>query len=211
MVKSINMLRPKFTTHADGSDAVLFMHELVGEEDGPTIGISASIHGNENTGSQVILDLYRALKDMPLKGRHPAPAGRQSAGLRRQSPALHADRRAQSQPRIPGRSAGNYTPAARRGASRASSSTRSTCISTCIPAPIARPSTTSTSGTTKRCRAPSARRSSIARAGKAGHGLRRHHQVGHPRPAQHPGRGRSNSAAASSTRRPMSSAPSTAS
>ncbi|MBO9588920.1 succinylglutamate desuccinylase/aspartoacylase family protein [Devosia sp.] len=69
MVKSINQLRPKFTTHADGSDAVLFIHELVGEEDGPTIGISASIHGNENTGSQAILDLYRALKEQPLKGR----------------------------------------------------------------------------------------------------------------------------------------------
>jgi predicted deacylase len=69
MVKSINQLRPKFTTHADGSDGVLFIHELVGEEDGPTIGISASIHGNENTGSQAVLDLYRALKDQPLKGR----------------------------------------------------------------------------------------------------------------------------------------------
>lgn len=69
MVKSINQLRPKFTTHADGSDAVLFMHELVGEEDGPTIGISASIHGNENTGSQAVLELFRALKDVPLKGR----------------------------------------------------------------------------------------------------------------------------------------------
>lgn len=69
MVKSINQLRPKFTTNADGSDAVLFVHELVGEEDGPTIGISASIHGNENTGSQAILELYRILKDMPLKGR----------------------------------------------------------------------------------------------------------------------------------------------
>ena len=69
MVKSINKLRPKFTTHADGSDAVLFMHELVGETDGPTIGISASIHGNENAGSQAVLDLFRLLKDMPLTGR----------------------------------------------------------------------------------------------------------------------------------------------
>ncbi len=69
MVKSINKLRPKFTTLADGTDAVLSMHELVGEEDGPTIGISASIHGNENAGSQAILDLFRAIKDMPLKGR----------------------------------------------------------------------------------------------------------------------------------------------
>jgi hypothetical protein len=69
MVKQINKLRPKFTTHADGSDAVLFIHELVGEQDGPTVGISASIHGNENAGSQAILDLFRVLKDMPIKGR----------------------------------------------------------------------------------------------------------------------------------------------
>lgn len=69
MVKSINQLRPKFTTNADGSDAVLFMHELVGEKDGPTIGISAAIHGNENTGSQAILELFNLLKDMPIKGR----------------------------------------------------------------------------------------------------------------------------------------------
>ncbi|WP_127753846.1 MULTISPECIES: succinylglutamate desuccinylase/aspartoacylase family protein [unclassified Devosia] len=69
MVKAINKLRPKFTTHADGSDAVLFMHELVGEEDGPTVGICASIHGNENTGSQAILELYRQIKDVKLKGR----------------------------------------------------------------------------------------------------------------------------------------------
>jgi predicted deacylase len=63
------MLTPKFTTHADGSDAVLFMHELVGEEDGPTIGLSAAIHGNENAGAQAMLDIYRAVRDMPLKGR----------------------------------------------------------------------------------------------------------------------------------------------
>lgn len=69
MVKSINKLRRKFTTLADGSDAVLSMHELVGEEDGPTIGISASVHGNENAGSQAILDLFRAIRDQPLKGR----------------------------------------------------------------------------------------------------------------------------------------------
>ena len=69
MVKQINKLMPKFTTHPHDSDAVLFIHELVGEQDGPTVGISASIHGNENAGSQAILDLYRILKDMPLKGR----------------------------------------------------------------------------------------------------------------------------------------------
>tara|TARA_R100000365_G_C2737390_1_gene66499 strand:+ start:51 stop:995 length:945 start_codon:yes stop_codon:yes gene_type:complete len=69
MVKSINPIRHKFTTLADGSDAVLLMHELVGETDGPTVGISASIHGNENTGTQAILELFRILKDTPLSGR----------------------------------------------------------------------------------------------------------------------------------------------
>jgi len=69
MVKAINKLRHKFTTHADGSDALLFVHELVGEQDGPTIGISGSIHGNENAGSQAVLEIFRALKDKPLKGR----------------------------------------------------------------------------------------------------------------------------------------------
>lgn len=69
MVKAINKLRHKFTTHADGSDALLFVHELVGEQDGPTIGISGSIHGNENAGSQTVLELFRILKDLPLKGR----------------------------------------------------------------------------------------------------------------------------------------------
>lgn len=69
MVKTINKLRPKFTTHADGTDAVLYIHELVGEADGPTVGISASIHGNENAGSQAVLELYRSIRDLPLKGR----------------------------------------------------------------------------------------------------------------------------------------------
>lgn len=69
MVKTINFLTPKFTTHADGSDAILYMHELVGEKDGPTIGFSAAVHGNENIGAQVQLELYRILKEMPLKGR----------------------------------------------------------------------------------------------------------------------------------------------
>ena len=69
MVKAINKLRHKFTTHADGSDAQLFVHELVGEQDGPTIGISGSIHGNENAGSQAVLEFFRAIKDLPLKGR----------------------------------------------------------------------------------------------------------------------------------------------
>ena len=108
MVKSINQLRPKFTTHADGSDAVLFMHELVGETDGPTIGISASIHGNENTGSQAIVDIFRAIKDLPLKGRillMPVANPRAFAVNHRFTPLdeLNLNRE------FPGDSHGNYT------------------------------------------------------------------------------------------------------
>lgn len=69
MVKEVVRLTPKVTTLADGTDSVLHMTELVGETDGPLIGISASIHGNENCGSQAILELYRRLKDMPVRGR----------------------------------------------------------------------------------------------------------------------------------------------
>lgn len=69
MVKAVNLRTHKFTTHADGTDAALHIHELVGEQDGPTIGISASIHGNENAGSQAIVEVFRQLSAMPLKGR----------------------------------------------------------------------------------------------------------------------------------------------
>jgi predicted deacylase len=69
MVKTINRLRPRFSTHADGTEAVLYIHELVGEVDGATVGISASIHGNENAGSQAVLELYRRIREMPIKGR----------------------------------------------------------------------------------------------------------------------------------------------
>ena len=34
-----------------------------------TGGISASIHGNESVGTEVVLDLYRALQTVPIRGR----------------------------------------------------------------------------------------------------------------------------------------------
>ncbi|MCY4541000.1 MAG: succinylglutamate desuccinylase/aspartoacylase family protein [Rhodobacteraceae bacterium] len=61
--------RPKFTTMADGTDAALTIHELVGEVDGPTIGVSGSIHGNENAGSQIIRELWPRLRNRRLAGR----------------------------------------------------------------------------------------------------------------------------------------------
>lgn len=68
MVKDIVRHSPKITTLADGTDAVLHMTDLVGEESGPMVGISASVHGNENCSSQAIVDLYRILKNMKIKG-----------------------------------------------------------------------------------------------------------------------------------------------
>lgn len=108
MVKTIKPVRAKFTTHADGSDAVLHMHELVGERDGPTIGISGSIHGNENTGSQAVVEIFRALRNEPLKGRIlllPVANARAMAVNRRFTPIdeLNLNRE------FPGSPNGNYT------------------------------------------------------------------------------------------------------
>jgi predicted deacylase len=108
MPSSHRILRPKFTTHADGSDAVLTLHEIVGEADGPTIGISASIHGNEPTGTEIILDLFRAITDMRIKGRFlllPVANPRAYAVNRRFTPLdeLNLNRE------FPGDVTGNYT------------------------------------------------------------------------------------------------------
>lgn len=108
MVTSIRSWRETFTTHADGSDAALSFTELVGEEDGPTVGISASIHGNENAGSQAILDLFRLLRGMAVKGRIlllPVANPRAFAVNRRFTPIdeLNLNRE------FPGEAAGTYT------------------------------------------------------------------------------------------------------
>ena len=91
MTNSIRIHRPCFTTHADGSDAVLTIHEITGRGDGPTIGISGAIHGNEPTGTEIILELYRVLQTHPDPRPPPPPAGRQPPRLCAEPP-LHADR-----------------------------------------------------------------------------------------------------------------------
>lgn len=108
MANKINTVVHKFTTHADGSDAALYMQELVGEQDGPTVGLSASIHGNENAGSQAILELFRILVDTPLKGRIlmlPVANARAMALNRRFTPLdeLNLNRE------FPGNARGTYT------------------------------------------------------------------------------------------------------
>ena len=48
------------TTLASGAELGLHLHEIVGTAgDGPTVGISAAIHGNEPTGTHVVLELAR--------------------------------------------------------------------------------------------------------------------------------------------------------
>ncbi|HEY4203160.1 MAG TPA: succinylglutamate desuccinylase/aspartoacylase family protein [Devosiaceae bacterium] len=108
MVKAINLIKKKFTVHADGSDANLFIHELIGESDGPTIGVTGCVHGDENTGSQAILDLYRILKDLPIKGRIlllPVVNARAFAANKRNTPvdALNLNRE------FPGDAKGTFT------------------------------------------------------------------------------------------------------
>ena len=69
MANKLSLNRPKFTTMADGSDAVLSISEITGSSEGPTVGISGSIHGNENAGSQIIRELWPILKDSEIAGR----------------------------------------------------------------------------------------------------------------------------------------------
>lgn len=56
-------------TLADGTVAAVTLHELRGPHDGPTVGICASIHGNEPTGTEIVLELSRNLTDVSLAGR----------------------------------------------------------------------------------------------------------------------------------------------
>jgi predicted deacylase len=69
MANTIRRIRHPFNVMADGNEAALTLTEISSGVDGPTVGISGAIHGNESTGSEVVLELFRALKDAPIKGR----------------------------------------------------------------------------------------------------------------------------------------------
>ncbi len=69
MVAEINRFARPFSTFADGSEAALRFVELVGEEAGPLVGITCAVHGNENSGPQTALELFRRLQSMRVKGR----------------------------------------------------------------------------------------------------------------------------------------------
>lgn len=58
------------STMVDGSRTGVHIHELVGDlGEGPTLGISGVIHGDEVTGAHILLDLFRLLKNTPFRGR----------------------------------------------------------------------------------------------------------------------------------------------
>ncbi len=84
-----------FTTMANGCELKLYMYEIIGKKgDGPTVGISGAIHGDESTGTKIILDLYRELKDGNFKGRLlllPVANPLSFAALKRVTPDQHLD------------------------------------------------------------------------------------------------------------------------
>ena len=60
----------RFTTMADGTEAVLHIHEIIGDGGaGPTVGVSAAVHGNGNTSAQIVRTLWPILQRATLKGR----------------------------------------------------------------------------------------------------------------------------------------------
>ena len=64
------MRRHVVTTLANGSEIVLFLHELRGKlGDGPTVGICAAIHGNEPTGTEIVLEVTRRFANGSFRGR----------------------------------------------------------------------------------------------------------------------------------------------
>src|SRR5439155_1394505 len=56
-------------TLASGMDLVLPLHEIVGDKPGPTLGISAGIHGEEAVGAEVVYRFMQSLDPSALRGR----------------------------------------------------------------------------------------------------------------------------------------------
>lgn len=55
---------------AAGTELPLFVHELIGKRgSGPTIGLSAAIHGDESTGTRILMEVARVLSDGNFRGR----------------------------------------------------------------------------------------------------------------------------------------------
>jgi predicted deacylase len=62
--------RLPLTVLASGVEVALVLHELVGQRgDGPTLGLSAAIHGDEAVGVEILYHLRRRLDGEALRGR----------------------------------------------------------------------------------------------------------------------------------------------
>jgi predicted deacylase len=62
--------RLPLTVLASGVEVALVLHELVGRRgDGPTLGLSAAIHGDEAVGVEILYHLRRRLDPEALRGR----------------------------------------------------------------------------------------------------------------------------------------------
>jgi len=64
------MKRFPVATMANGAEIALILHDVVGANgDGPTVGICAAIHGNEPTGTEIVLDIARIFNERDFRGR----------------------------------------------------------------------------------------------------------------------------------------------
>jgi len=66
----MTLTRIPLATMASGMDAALHIHEIKGDGgDGPTVGICAAIHGNERTGTEIVLETARTYASGGFRGR----------------------------------------------------------------------------------------------------------------------------------------------
>jgi predicted deacylase len=64
------MLRFPVAVMANGTEVTLVLHEMSGKNgDGPTVGLCAAIHGNEPTGTEIVLEVARLFGSGNFKGR----------------------------------------------------------------------------------------------------------------------------------------------
>ncbi len=64
------LTRIPLASMANGGEMALYLHEIPGSDGaGPTLGICAGIHGNERTGTEIVLEVARRYADGRFRGR----------------------------------------------------------------------------------------------------------------------------------------------
>jgi predicted deacylase len=69
MTMTTKLSRIPLASMADGGEMALCLHEIVGTGEGPTVGICAGIHGNERTGTEIVLEVARRYREGRFRGR----------------------------------------------------------------------------------------------------------------------------------------------